>query len=141
MSGLQTRAQKDLSLALQCVRELEGQPEKEIYGGLCHKFPIMVLTSGLCQAVAFSEDKGSKEGSRGKAHQKLLKHVGTILDLEQNALLKKIQSVDALEYMHYTRRVLESWIYFKRFAVSVLKVENSQVENSQVEDTQTEGGH
>jgi CRISPR-associated protein Cmr5 len=25
--------------------------------------------------------------------------------------------------MHHTRRVLEAWVYFKRFAKSVLKVE------------------
>lgn len=133
MSSLQTRAQKDLALALKCVRELEGKPEKDIYGGLCHKFPIMVLTSGLCQAVAFSEDKGSKEGSRGKAHKKLLEHVAKILGLQQATLLEIIQKVDALEYMHYTRRVLESWIYFKRFVGSVLKVENAQAEDIQVE--------
>jgi CRISPR-associated protein Cmr5 len=120
MSGLQTRAQKDLSLALQCVRELEGKPEKEIYGGLCHKFPIMVLTAGLCQAVAFSEDKGKKENERGVAHQKLLEHVGRIIGVQSGNLIGHIQNADALEYMHMTRRVLESWIYFKRFAVSVL---------------------
>ena len=125
---LTTRAQRDLKLALECVRTLEHEPEKTrtIYGGLCHQFPILVRTAGLCQAVAFSEDKGSKkESDRGKAHGKLLEHVSEILGLEGQPLLKALSDADVVDYMHHTRRVLESWVYFKRFAVSVLKVEDA----------------
>lgn len=121
---LQTRSQKDLQRALELVSSLErADPElKRIYGGLCHSFPVMVMQSGLCQAVAFSADKASAEGARAQAHKKLLEHVGAILELEGD-LLGHLQSVSALTYMHHTRRVLEAWVYFKRFAVSVLKVQ------------------
>lgn len=120
---LQTRSQQDMKLALELVSSLErAEPEvKRIYGGLCHSFPVMVMQSGLCQAVAFSADKASGEGSRAKAHQKLLEHVGAILGV-QGRLLEEIQSTSTIQYMHHTRRVLEAWVYFKRFAVSVLKV-------------------
>jgi len=82
----------------------------------------MVMQSGLCQAVAFSADKASGEGSRARAHQKLLEHVGVILDVK-SSLLEHLQSVPTPTHMHHTRRVLEAWVYFKRFTVSVLKVQ------------------
>lgn len=122
---IQTRSQKDMRLALELVSDLErADPEvKRIYGGLCHNFPVMVMQSGLCQAVAFSTDKASGKGNRAKAHEKLLEHVRTILEVNGD-LLQHLQSesVPTLTYMHHTRRVFDSWVYFKRFAVSVLKV-------------------
>lgn len=121
---IQTRSQKDMKLALELVSGLERADSevKKIYGGLCHNFPVMVMQSGLCQAVAFSSDKASGEGNRAKAHKKLLEHVGAILEVK-GELLQALQSAPTLTYMHHTRRVLDSWVYFKRFAKSVLKVE------------------
>ncbi len=119
-----TRSQRDMKLALDLVSGLEraDQETKNIYGGLCHNFPVMVMQSGLCQAVAFSADKASGDGNRAKAHQKLLEHVGAILEIKGD-LLPSLQTAPALTYMHHTRRVLDSWVFFKRFARSVLKVE------------------
>lgn len=134
MSGpaFQTRAQRDLTLALECVRAVEKVQNDEmqkIYGGLCHNFPVLVRTAGLCQALAFSEDKRTGEKkSRTRAHELILEHVGEIMRASgatRNAL-ETARTADALEYMHYTRRVLEAFVYFKRFAVSVLKVENAR---------------
>lgn len=124
---MKTRAQRDMELALNCVREVTGKQEKvrEIYGGLCHSFPVMVRTCGLCQAVAFSEDKRqSNDSNRAEAHQLLLNHVERILELPPQSLLNKILAADAATYLLYTRRVLNAWVYFKRFAVSILKVES-----------------
>lgn len=124
----QTRNQKDMKRALELVSSLEqADPElKRIYGGLCHSFPVMVLQSGLCQAVAFSAAKTSsedqRERARARAHQKLLEHLGAILEVEGD-LLAHLHEAPTTAYMHHTRRVLEAWVYFKRFAKSVLKVE------------------
>lgn len=130
--SVQTRSQKYLREAAKLVgeaRELSGDGPS-IYGGLCHQFPVMVRTCGLCQALAFSAAKaasGNGEGNgpspRANAHRLLLTHVGKLIG-NQNAL-ELVQKADALEYMTYTRTVLEAWIYFKRFAVSILKVENA----------------
>ncbi|RIH91332.1 CRISPR system Cmr subunit Cmr5 [Meiothermus granaticius NBRC 107808] len=115
--------------ALELVSSLEGENEevKNIYGGLCHNFPILVRQSGLCQALAFSADKAKakerpskEEKARSKAHQLLLKHVGEILGVKNP--LEAVQQTDAIGYMHQTRRVLSTWVYFKRFAASVLGV-------------------
>ncbi|GIW35739.1 type III-B CRISPR module-associated protein Cmr5 [Meiothermus sp.] len=120
----QTRSQKDMQQALELVSSLErADPEvKRIYGGLCHSFPVMVLQSGLCQAVAFSADKASGDGKRAQAHQHLLEHLGEMLGV-RGKLLEALQSAPTPLYMHHTRRVLEAWVYFKRFAVSVLEVQ------------------
>ncbi|WP_026234548.1 type III-B CRISPR module-associated protein Cmr5 [Calidithermus timidus] len=120
--SLVTRAQQDMKKALELVQSLEREDDefKNIYGGLCHNFPILVRQSGLCQALAFSADKAAGEGNRAKAHQKLLEHVASILGVK-NAL-EAVQNTDAIAYMHHTRRVLAAWVYFKRFAASVLGV-------------------
>jgi CRISPR-associated protein Cmr5 len=117
-----------MSLALRCIDEVhqKGREVSDNYGRLCHKFPIFVMSCGLCQALAFSVDKASKSDARGQAHKLLLQHI-TILcgcsDREQ--LLRTVLESDVATYIALTRRVLHAWIYFKRFAVSVLKVENA----------------
>ncbi len=127
---MKTRAQRDMELALNCVREVVANHDEDVhrdYGRLCHSFPIMVRTCGLCQAIAFSADKTqSDDSNRAKAHELLLRHVARILDLKPSpqSLLDKILTADAATYLLYTRRVLNAWVYFKRFAVSILKVKS-----------------
>ncbi|MCL6569496.1 MAG: type III-B CRISPR module-associated protein Cmr5 [Meiothermus silvanus] len=120
--SLVTRAQEDMKKALELVSNLEQEnPEvKNIYGRLCHNFPILVRQSGLCQALAFSADKARKEDGRGRAHRLVLNHVAKILGADD--ALQAVQQADAIGYIHYTRRVLSAWVYFKRFAASVLGV-------------------
>ncbi len=119
-----SRAQTDMELAEKLVSELKGNDKAaKIYGGLCHSFPVMVRTCGLCQALAFSESKKAAGEGRGEAHEKLLEHVAKLLDKQTAA--SAVQQMNASEYMFATRRVLAAWIYFKRFAVSILKVETA----------------
>jgi CRISPR-associated protein Cmr5 len=61
----------------------------------------------------------------------LLEHVAALLGTQQPSMVQTIRDADALTYMHHTRRVLGAWIYFKRFAVSILKVETSQASEDQ----------
>jgi CRISPR-associated protein Cmr5 len=130
---MKTRAQELLSTAAKLVGEVEGKEKeiRDIYGGLCHSFPVMVRTCGLCQAVAFSFDKmtptSGGKSNRNEAHKLLLEHVSKILGFADPAtLLKRIREDSASQYMLYTRQVLTSWVYFKRFAVSILKVEDAR---------------
>ncbi len=123
---MRTRAREDLILAEQLVTTVakEKPDVQKVYGGLCHSFPVLVRTCGLCQAVAFSEDKRTvtegKVTGRNRAHQLLLEHVARILQVP--GALDAARTPDTLQYMVYTRRVLAAWVYFKRFAVSILKV-------------------
>lgn len=131
---MKTRAQDDLILAEKLISEVEKQYAMEddkvrkTYGSLCHSFPVMVRTAGLCQAVAFSQAKAQADDERiKKAHTLLLQHVREVLSniepsVGQNGLLSAIRNANATTYMLYTRRLLAAWIYFKRFAESILKV-------------------
>lgn len=133
--GLETWSQRSLRLALELVRSLEGEePEvKEIYGALCHSFPVMVRQCGLVQALAFAAGKAalgeeggrggeeaSRERARARAYRLLLDHVGRVLGVEDP--VQSVAQGDALLYMGQTRRVLGTWAYLKRFAASVLGV-------------------
>ena len=86
----QTRAQKDLKLALEATSEIERKhpnpkdDTKSIYQNLCKEFPTMVMTTGLCQALAFHSEKASKGGDRGEAHGYILLHTAKIMGLENN---------------------------------------------------------
>lgn len=130
---MQTQAQLDLVLAEARVSQVEQEPEevRRIYGGLCHSFPVLVRTCGLCQALAFSKEKETatdKQGpsNRNTAHRLLLRHVGAVLDAQGADPFELVRKADVVEYMRYTRRILSAWIYFKRFAVSILKVVDSR---------------
>lgn len=124
---MKTRAQQDLELAAKLVQAVSSHDKEtqQIYGGLCHSFPVMVRTCGLCQAVAFSKAKaGEGKEPREKAHSLLLKHVAEILGV-QGDLLQAVRDASASDYMLYTRRILSAWVYFKRFAESILKVSSA----------------
>lgn len=122
-----------LSKAAELVGEVESKDKeiRDIYGGLCHSFPVMVRTCGLCQAVAFSFDKmtptSGTESNRNIAHKLLLEHVANVLGFSgPSNLLERVTEDNATKYMFYTREVLTAWVYFKRFAVSILKVEDAR---------------
>ncbi|MBX2990247.1 MAG: type III-B CRISPR module-associated protein Cmr5 [Bacteroidetes bacterium] len=137
---MKTRAQRHLELASELVLKVaqkypqEDNKVRKTYGSLCHSFPVMVRTCGLCQAVAFSKAKAAGDDSRiADAHRLLLEHLGELLHAVNSAISKDdvvspIRSASATVYMLYTRQILTSWIYFKRFAESILKVQAGENE-------------
>jgi CRISPR-associated protein Cmr5 len=127
-----TRAQKDLKQAYELVSHVQtAHPDakseaKKIYSQLCKQFPVMVMQSGLCQTLAFHTDKASKDDARGAAHKLILAHAANVMGLTTTTALNAARSCDAITYMHRTRRILEAWVYFKRFAVSALEIEKEK---------------
>lgn len=161
-----TRQQAYLAMALRHVQDVHAaihpnQPQTkktaDIYGGLCHSFPILVRADGLCQAVAFAVAKAGPtnpanpanppgqqaapggaganaqgqhtddtERARAQAYRLLLRHVGEVLELGQNqpplTVLEAVRDAPLLSYAHQTRTILAAWVYYKRFAESVLDV-------------------
>jgi CRISPR-associated protein Cmr5 len=120
-----TRQQRHMSTALanvQAVRRL-AEDVQEIYVTLCHTVPILVRTSGLCQALALVEDKAGGSGPRGLAYQTLRQHLGDTLGVPGELLLRRVSEASLSDYVGYTRTLLDAWTYYKRFAVSILDVE------------------
>jgi CRISPR-associated protein Cmr5 len=121
---MKTTNQKNMVNAAKRVKDICSQAEdyRKSYGILCHKFPVMVLTCGLCQAVAFSLSKKGSVNAREKAHARLLEDLEALLGTKP----EQIAECDAVTYMLYTRQTLAAWVYYKRFAESILGVKSGQ---------------
>jgi CRISPR-associated protein Cmr5 len=142
---MQTRAQKYSRLAYEHISQLDQDNElndvqKKLYSSICHDFPIMVLRSGLAQAVAFlsikAESDKSNDKSTGKkaenlksknkfAYEEFLKHLSSITGHENETydnFQQRIQKMELGEYQRTTRTILNAAIWYKRFAESLLKV-------------------
>jgi CRISPR-associated protein Cmr5 len=134
MSQVSTRSQQDMALAYELVSEAavqfrENEKARTVYGGLCHNFPVLVLGCGLCQALAFVEDKAEGGTPQAAAHKLVLAHAARLLGAaDRGALMTRVRTGDVSGYMLDTRRVLSAWVYWKRFAVSVLNVEAREAE-------------
>jgi len=130
-----TRQQHYLTRALDDIMAVKqgGYAEEvgKIYGGLCHSFPVLVRACGLCQALAFVEAKaGDSKGNWAQAYTLLRQHVAGQLGTDDP--LDTIAKADMLTYLRYTRTILSAWVYYKRFAVSILKVESASTDGEEV---------
>lgn len=120
MSAVSLRSMKQ---AAERVQEVQGRSWQQIYGGLCHAFPVMVRQCGLAQAIAFSLAKAEdKNADRKAAHCRVLEDFEALTGQHP----AKVVELELMDYMVATRRVLSAWVYYKRFAVSILKVESGQ---------------
>lgn len=119
---MQTREQKYAASAYQAVNALSksGLEDKQSYGGMAHKLPILIHTAGLAQALAFVD-------ARGKASQRqlLTDLAGTIGKASKDTLLASARNAELSEYMHLTQQIMDALLWYKRFAQSVLDVDSS----------------
>ena len=126
-----SRQQRYLAAAATNVQKVKDEQQgyarwqdyKEIYGGLCHKVPVLIMTNGLCQTVAFIEAKAGDNGPRGRAYQTLRRHLAQTLGQSETALATHVRSLPVGEYIRATRTLLAAWAYYKRFAESILNVQ------------------
>lgn len=124
-----TRQQRFLSNAYQKVTEVsrECKSVQERYGAYCHKLPALIRACGLCQALAYVQERADPNGGdQKKAMALILDHVAHTLGVQTDQLMDKIRGAEMVEYMHMTREVLSAWVYYKRFASSILGVESAE---------------
>ncbi len=119
------RQQKSLDQALKHVEQVTGKSKdtRDIYGGLCHAFPVLIRTNGLCQTLAFFHEKRSADKDRGEAYQLFWRHVAETLGEREDTLLDRVRRMSSVEYLRASRRLVEAWVFYKRFAVSLLGVQ------------------
>jgi len=102
----------------------ERKKAAKTYGSLCHNFPLMVLKSGLSQAVAFVWVKAKANQENPQA--KFLEHLAELVEFtpaDNHAEFQKhINELELMEYQRYTRKILAASIWYKRFAESILDV-------------------
>lgn len=127
----QTQQQRFLRTALVHIEAVRSDPStkaQRTYGGLCHKFPILVRTNGLCQALAFVHEKrgtgtiDTQKEPRRAAYNWLWRHAAEVIGENEDDLLMHLRKTDTATYLRDTGRILDAWLYYKRFAVSILNV-------------------
>lgn len=125
---MKTRDQEYAATIFKQVQdEVNNNPnvdDKQQYGSMAHKLPILIRTSGLVQALQFVDSRGKDP------HKLLLKHLAqTVLKSEAPAgkekeeLLTQSRTNDLGKYMLLTQRTMAALLWYKRFAQSLLKVE------------------
>lgn len=102
----------------------ENEKKAKQYGSLCHNFPLMVLRSGLSQAVAFVWVKS--KGKEDKPQAQFLKHLAELVEFspanDPKEFQKYINELELITYQRHTRKILAASIWYKRFAESILDV-------------------
>ena len=124
-------SQECLAQAVADVRGVEalGRPVATVYGGLCHEFPLMLMSLGLAQTVGYCRAKATvAEPSEppkpeNLAYQTFLRHMAGVLALGETDLFDFAREADLSGYLWATRRLLKAGVFYKHLAVSVLKVE------------------
>ena len=126
-----TREQQLMNQAYLHVTQVQSvaKIDDEKYGGLCHTFPVLLRTCGLCQTLAFLQAKGKPH------HQQIVKNAEELLLKEQllrpgKSILDAVRLMPMVEYVMATRLLLQGWIFYKRFAESVLKVKPGEGEDT-----------
>jgi CRISPR-associated protein Cmr5 len=111
------------------VAEFSDSDRKK-YGSMAHKLPVLIRTAGLVQALAFVDARGEK------AQHTLLDHVAQVIGFnERRELLDKSRTAALNEYMHLSQQVMNALLWYKRFAQSVLGVEQgAEAEGEGVEE-------
>ena len=125
---VQTRAQRQLVTAHDCVQEVlsENAAVRKNYGTIARDFGVVVRTTGLAQASAFAEAKATgTKGDRQRAYQLLLKHLSQVLDIPAGRVTERIRTTDTVTYLRYTQEVLQAMVYFRRFVVSLLRIDDT----------------
>ena len=125
MNTLQQQFASSVYTQVQAYAEKNNKKDREKYGAMALRLPILVRTSGLVQALAFLEMKAS--GDPGEPPYKaLLKDLSTVVMDEENAsFLEASRTEDLQNYIYLTRRTLMAFDWFRRFAQSVLKVKTT----------------
>lgn len=138
---MKTRAQEYLITAIEDVQHVLTQNDKDLanaYGGLCHKIPMLVRNDGLMQAVAWIEEKAaptpeSENASALKRAYALQRaHISAALRVDPpdgqspSPLVTEVARVDNARYCDMTLSLLSAWVYYKRFAASMLGVDSAE---------------
>lgn len=97
-----------------------GEDDKQKYGTMAHRLPMLIRRSGLAQALAFVE-------ARGQAPQHtLLQHLAETIEYDgisnRAELVAQSRAAHLADYMLLTRRTMAALVWYVRFTESVLKV-------------------
>jgi CRISPR-associated protein Cmr5 len=116
---------RDQIYAAQIFRQVStvSEADRKKYGSMAHKLPILIRTAGLAQALGFLDARGND------AQARLLQHLAEVLGFDKATLLARSREAPLTDYMRLTRQAMAALIWYKRFAQSVLQVEQGEEES------------
>jgi CRISPR-associated protein Cmr5 len=125
-SKLKTRDQRYAAVIYEQVVRLEPEKKEEWvkdYGRLANNLPVLVKRAGLAQALSFAaKDEKEKKGRR-QLLDDLQEVIRKISGQEDVNLRQKSLTAELSEYLWLTQQVMAALHWYKRFAQSVLDVE------------------
>jgi CRISPR-associated protein Cmr5 len=131
---MHTRDQIYAKDAYDHVKQVQGwkEAERNRYGALAHKLPVLIRTAGLVQALTFldakAKDEQEKQGQQSpNAYRQLLTDLAQTMKKDtKDALLERAREAELTEYTLLTRQALAVLLWYKRFAQSLLDVTDAQ---------------
>ncbi len=116
MPEIYTRQQKRAEAAHGQVSSQIRGPDKDKYSQIAKKFPALVHSCGLAQAIAFID---AKEGGTGSTY---LQHLACVMKLNEGEDLKVMSRTSPLiRYQRLTLEAIESATWLKRFSEALLE--------------------
>ena len=118
---IQTRDQKLVADILPRVQALP-ESQRKSYGSMAHKLPVLIRSAGLAQALAYIQARGNE------GQLQLLSDLTATLNTmghgsANRTLLEQVQRTDLGTYMLLTKQALNTLLWYKRFAQTVLDVQ------------------
>ena len=116
---MKTRDQEYAISAYERV-SIVSKNEKETYGAMAHRLPILIRKAGLAQALSFVEAKATDKPAYGS----LLADLKATVRRNEN-LATLARSVELEDYMLLTKQVMDALLWYKRFAQSILGIDTA----------------
>ncbi|HEX8565162.1 MAG TPA: type III-B CRISPR module-associated protein Cmr5 [Pyrinomonadaceae bacterium] len=130
---MKTRNQEIAADVFRRVQEIERHPKKKQYGAMSHKLPVLIKTAGLAQALGFVDAKSKSDSGRILATllEDLAGTIGTInnTSLTKTDLLNQSRNAELPDYLRLSRQSIAALLWYKRFAQSVLGIEQGESED------------
>lgn len=109
-SSVATRGQRMAERAFKCVNKFSG--DKKEYSSCAKRFPSLIHSCGLAQALAFAQ---------AKAPEVFLRDLATVLGLDKDRLLNDARESAVSGYLRLSREALEAAGWLKRYAEALLE--------------------
>ena len=126
---MQTRNQ---TFAVKVYKKVEkhlskSKEERTKYGAMAQKLPVLIRTAGLAQAISFLEAKSKKvsEEMNKQLFEDLSETVSEMMSFDKSKFSTQCRESAMSEYLLLTQNTLAALLWFKRFSVSVLEVEEN----------------
>lgn len=139
---MQTRDQKLAFAVYNRMQSLQSDltdSQQKQYGSMAHKLPVLIRTAGLSQALAFVEARHKQQPKSPVPPQlRLLRDLEHVLHengmLTGTNLFATVRKAELGDYMRLTQHTMAALLWFKRYAQSVLGVQQGEYEQERTHE-------